>query len=77
MSVRGDSCIGPVGFGRVLYHLVYSCKHSFILLGTEVHTWDVLDWWFGGSVVFSWIVFVLFQTYKSTIRHAPLHKWQD
>ncbi len=51
---------------------IISLLVASILLGPEALTWKTIGWWLGGSVVFSWIAFVLLQTHKSIIRHATL-----
>lgn len=51
---------------------IISLLVASILLGSEALTWKTIGWWLGGSVVFSWIAFVLLQTHKSIIRHATL-----
>ena len=51
---------------------IISLLVASILLGAEALIWKTIGWWLGGSVVFSWIVFVLLQTHKSIIRHATL-----
>lgn len=51
---------------------IISLLVASILSGPETLTWKTIGWWLGGSVVFSWIAFVLLQTHKSIIRHATL-----
>ena len=51
---------------------IISLLVASILLGAEALIWKTIGWWLGGSVVFSWIAFVLLQTHKSIIRHATL-----
>ena len=48
---------------------IISLLVASILLGAEALIWKTIGWWLGGSVVFSWIAFVLLQTHKSIIRH--------
>ena len=53
---------------------IISLLVASILLGPEALTWKTIGWWLGGSVVFSWIAFMLLQTHKSIIRHATLRE---
>lgn len=53
---------------------IISLLVASILLGPEALTWKTIGWWLGGSVVFSWIAFMLLQTHKSIIRHASLRE---
>ena len=53
---------------------IISLLVASILLGPEALTWKTIGWWLGGSIVFSWIAFMLLQTHKSIIRHATLRE---
>ena len=53
---------------------IISLLVASILLGPEAHPGKTKCWWLGGSIVFSWIAFVLLHTHKSIIRHATLRE---
>ena len=45
-----------------------------VLLEPDIFSWKAAGWWLGGSVIISWIAFMLLQTHKSIIRHATLRE---